>query len=137
MVGDGTSTARRVIAGHKRPGEPLRLFDQAGEVSPARRPRTDPSDSTHHGGNMSTREYGTAPITRAVPTVVATARFEGYGPDDEVLVRCQGPVAVAADAARKWAEVMDPYLGSADKLDMKSVSWLDWLSKLLPFLRQR
>lgn len=61
--------------------------------------------------------------------------FEAYDAQDNLIVSVRAPVKVAAEAARNWADVVNPYEGPAG-IDARYIPWRVWLSKLLPFLKR-
>lgn len=117
----------RILTGRKRPGEPLRIVTSSGEI-PLRPAAPKPTQPTHNGGKMTTQ-----PLPSAASVLV---RIEAYDAEEHLIVSVKAPIKVAANAARNWADLVDPWEGPAG-LDMRHVPWRDWLSKLLPLLRKR
>lgn len=59
--------------------------------------------------------------------------FTGYWPQlSEPVVQCTGPAAVVAEAARRFADVLDPWEDPTPRVEL--LTWQQWLSKL-PGLR--
>lgn len=121
--------AWRIITGHKRPGEPLQVHTGAGEISLSAAAPAPTQPQPHHGGTMSI-----TPHIPSQPLYRFEARFGAA--DSEPIVSCTGPAVVAANAARNWADVIDPFKPDP-AIDLRYIGWLEWLSKLLPFLRRR
>jgi hypothetical protein len=130
LVTDPGQQPRRVIAGHRMPGERLRAFTAAGEISLRSAAPAAPTQLNRTTGGKMT----TAPLPKINTSELI--RFEAWDASESLVVSVRGPVKVAAEAARNWADVVDPYVGPPG-LDMRFIGWRDWLSKLLPFLRQR
>jgi hypothetical protein len=129
-VNEDASQPRRILAGRRLPGEPLRAYTAAGEISlrPAA-PATPTQTNRTTGGKMTTAHQPRIDTSQLI-------RFEAWDATEALVVSVRGPVKVAAEAARNWADVVDPYVGPPG-LDMRFIGWRVWLSKLLPFLRQR